>query len=725
MTRKRLSPDIEKKATKTVGRFLAYCSIMKACRAYPRLRHGGPVALVLVLPAGAEPEDFEKAAFVALNAHQATNNPFVDACRIVYASEQWWRNKASSAKPHDIFKVDRVLILAKSINEVPEQVLAAVDGVVTLPSPEPRHVIAAARVCLRQRAGRQDAEAIAAMPHSLISLMMRRSRTVSQALEAMRKASSPSGSPSRTRPLRLADLKGYGEAADWGRELAVDLEDWQDGRIKWTDVDRGILISGPPGTGKTTFARALAASCDVHLVLGSLSRWQARGHLGDLLKAMRAAFREAKDKAPSILFIDEIDAFGDRERFSDHNAQYCTEVVAGLLECIDGAEGNEGVVVVGACNHPDRLDAAIVRPGRLDRHIRIPLPDEQARTGILRWHLDGVLKTADLNEVANRTAGWSGAGLEQLVRDGRRRARRERRDIVLDDLLASLPPLVKIPEPLLRRAAIHEAGHAVIATVLGLPFDHVEISDVVALDADATYLPVGGVRMRRNPFQEQTAQTLLDEICVILGGIAAEEVLIGNRSLGAGGAIGSDLHLATMTALRLEASYGLGKGLAFLSTDDDDELLAILQRSHIIRERVEAILGEQMNKTTTLVRERKGDLDRIGRMLLEQKRITAADVARLVSGVDSARRLTRADNPSSVPRPRGEGISRTRDAMPKALKFCSIREIKRPHNEGLKMPPASSGERMLLVVRSRIRERVASRRRGRDVEAGWRSPCRP
>lgn len=142
--------------------------------------------------------------------------------------------------------------------------------------------------------------------------------------------------------------------------------------------------------------------------------------------------------------------------------------------------------------------------------------------------------------------------------------------------------------------------------------------------------------MRRNPFREQTAQTLLDEICVILGGIAAEEVLIGNRSLGAGGAIGSDLHLATMTALRLEASYGLGKGLAFLSADDDDELLAILQRSHIIRERVEAILGEQMNKTTTLVRKRKGDIDRIGRMLLGQKRIIAADVARLVSRVNSS-----------------------------------------------------------------------------------------
>lgn len=101
------------------------------------------------------------------------------------------------------------------------------------------------------------------------------------------------------------------------------------------------------------------------------------------MKSMRAAFDEARAKAPSIMFLDEVDSVGDREKFSDHNAQYCTEVVNALLECIDGAEGREGVVVVGACNHPDKIDAALTRVGRLDRHIRIHLSDAKGREGIL------------------------------------------------------------------------------------------------------------------------------------------------------------------------------------------------------------------------------------------------------------------------------------------------------------------------------------------------------
>ncbi|ESZ11021.1 AAA family ATPase [Mesorhizobium sp. M0923] len=342
-----------------------------------------------------------------------------------------------------------------------------------------------------------------------------------------------------SRSASSGEKKLYAAPVAWGSELATDLADWKAGKIDWADVDRGVLLSGPRGTGKTTFAGALARTCKAHLVLGSLGRWQARGHLGDMLKAMRAAFDEANNNAPSILFLDEIDAVGDREKFSGHNAQYSTEVVAALLECINGAEGREGVVVVGACNHPSRLDAAIVRAGRLDRHVRISLPDLKGREGILRWHLQGLLVGADLSSVVRRTEGWSGAALEQLVRQGRRRARRERRSLLLE-IAAELPALVSLPEKMRRRFAVHEAR------ACGGLSCHRRGRDRPRVDhRDVRRLRRTGAGRRRSCFsepglRERTPSQFLDRIAMVLGGLAAEEVLLGAKSAGGGGTRGSD-----------------------------------------------------------------------------------------------------------------------------------------------------------------------------------------
>lgn len=146
---------------------------------------------------------------------------------------------------------------------------------------------------------------------------------------------------------------------------------------------------------------------------------------------MRTAFPEAAKETPSILFVDELDSFGDREalRHSSNYEQYCREVINGFLECLDGASRREGMVVVGATNYPDAIDAGIRRPGRLDRHIVIPLPDEAARASIIRLHLVVDVAPDAIRAVAARIAGWSGAALEQLARDARRLARRERRSV--------------------------------------------------------------------------------------------------------------------------------------------------------------------------------------------------------------------------------------------------------------------------------------------------------
>src|SRR3546814_617433 len=150
------------------------------------------------------------------------------------------------------------------------------------------------------------------------------------------------------------------------------------GGLRWEDVDCGVLLSGPTGVGKTMFAGALARTCGCPLVSASLGEWQAAGHLGDLLKAMRRTFDEARKCAPCILFIDEIDSFGDRAAFDRHHRDYGIPLVNAFLEELDGVRGRAGVVVVGATNDPERIDPAIRRPGRLDRTIELGLPDAEA-----------------------------------------------------------------------------------------------------------------------------------------------------------------------------------------------------------------------------------------------------------------------------------------------------------------------------------------------------------
>ncbi|WP_066467678.1 AAA family ATPase [Bosea sp. WAO] len=618
---------------RNVGRFLACIAIIRGCRRLPQVRSGGPLALVLLLPEGADVDDYRQAAkFVASRSDQRRFAWEDAATRIECARELWSKDRKASGRD-GILKEDRFIVLAEAASGVPDLVLAAADEVVALEKPEPRHLVAVGKVCLKQRVTAQQAEELASMPLGLLGSMLRPSRSVARSLESMRKALANQAAPVATREMRIDDLHGLGEAGDWARDLAIDLRDWRQGSIGWADVDRGILVSGPTGTGKTTFVKALARTCEVHLVLGSLARWQARGHLGDLLKAMRSAFDEAQRNAPSIIFIDEIDAVGDRERFGGPNAQYQTEVVAGLLECIDGAERREGVIVVGACNFPQRLDAALVRPGRLDRHIRIPLPDGAARDGILRWHLAGGIQGGDLSAVINRTEGWSGAALEQLVRDARRSARRARRTISAADLEAHLPPTIAFPDQMLRRAAVHEAGHAIAAVALGKPLEFAEIRETAELDIE--YHALGGVRIGRAPVSEVTAQALQDEICLLLAGTAAEEILLGSRSAGGGGSRGSDLHLATLVALRIEASYGLGEGLAFLAAEGETELLRLLHASQAVRERVEEILAEQMVRARLLIQHHRIGADRVAKELLERKRVGSARIAALLSSSET------------------------------------------------------------------------------------------
>ncbi|WP_455296571.1 AAA family ATPase [Brucella pituitosa] len=425
----------------------------------------------------------------------------------------------------------------------------------------------------------------------------------------------------------LDDLYGLGAAGDWGRDLAMDLADWQAGRISWSDVDRGVLIAGPPGTGKTTFATALARTCGVELVATSMAQWQARGHLGDYLKAMRKAFDDARKKAPCILFVDEFDSAGDRNSRDSDNASYDVKAINGLLECLDGVAGRQGVVVVGAANDPSRVDPALRRPGRLEKVIEIPLPDATARNGILRYHLRGALDDIDLTSVVDRTEGMAGAWLEALVRQARRTARRARREMQVADLMSALPARVPMPAKTLERSALHEAGHAIVALEIEKVVLEAKVTREFEADKDA--FDGGSVSIARAPDEMylRSKSSTIRLIQQLLGGLAAEDVFFGERADGGWG----DLREATYWAARMELSTGQCGQLVFLAAVDSEAVLSSLKGRPDIQKRVEQTLQQCMSEARAIIEQRRSDVRMLADALIERGHLSGGEIDDLLA----------------------------------------------------------------------------------------------
>jgi len=203
-------------------------------------------------------------------------------------------------------------------------------------------------------------------------------------------------------PVTVETLSGYGAAQRWALDLKLDLGNYCHGDLAWSEMSTKLLLSGPPGTGKTSFARALCNTLQVPLVVTSVSTWLQGGHLNDVIDKMARTFVEARAQAPSILFIDEIDGIGKRVDPDREYADYWNAVVNKMLELLDGAIKSEGVIVIGATNRPEHIDEAIKRSGRLETHIEILKPDIPALAGIIAHHLgkdiDVVMQAAEPSE---------------------------------------------------------------------------------------------------------------------------------------------------------------------------------------------------------------------------------------------------------------------------------------------------------------------------------------
>lgn len=582
--------------------------------------------------------------FVATVVIPPNANTFSYSCaaRVLLDGGREYREDASfevlvvkddaDATPGKIAYLDnaaRGIILLESQDLLSDAVRLASDVVITLDPPSARDIAIAARRMGFGRIKSQDAEFLATQDVSRLSLMMRRGRSVETMIGRLRNCPVSLSEPAQTTTQidgpSLHDLAGYGPAKVWGLELAQDLADWKDGRLPWNAVDRGLLISGPPGCGKTQFAKALAKTCGVELVAGSAASWQARGHLGDMLKAMKAAFAEAAAKAPAILFIDEFDAFERREESTEHHASYSRQVVNGLLEAMDGTQGREGVVVVGATNFPGLVDEALRRPGRLERHCVIPLPDKASRTAIFRYHLEQDLGASPLEAVVSRTEGWSGADIERCVRDARRLARRARRAMEFSDLVEAMPERTVVPADTLRSVAVHEVGHGIVGSLLEADeLVSIEIEDSIA--TTSVFASLGGASFNERPISRKTSTYFENKIAIYLAGMAAERVVFGDHSTAASGNKEADLNIATDLATMMEVAWGFGKSLVTEVCISSSRLQELRAKRPGLIQVVESTLQKQMNRATALLEERREVIDYLAERLLEHRRLDATEV---------------------------------------------------------------------------------------------------
>lgn len=615
--------------------FVAYCGLVSVLRPWLQ-RSNLPFCIAVVVPDKDMARTYHQvaAAILGTDTRRFTTDPEDNETALVDDAKC-----ATDGTLRRLRKARRSIVVVAEPAFVTDDLRLIVDGVLTLPAVTREHVFAAAHY-LGSKIEMEDAEFVAQQPWERLRLAFRNNRSLAHSVKRLRaypSVSEPEPEPERVeRPgPKLEELAGYGEAKEWGLELARDLADWKAGLIQWDDVDRGVLLSGPPGCGKTTFAAALAKTCDVPLVIGSAAKWQSKGHMGEMLKDMRGAFQKAAKLAPCLLFVDEVDSFGDREKASGSNADYTRQVIAGFLECLDGAESREGVVVVGACNFPNFLDPAVTRPGRLDRHISVPLPDVNDRERIFRFHLRDELKDFDIAAIVAATGGWSGADIEQAVRGARRLARRSRRAVLPSDLSNSMPPKREVSQEMRRYAAVHEAGHAIIGVLLSSD-EMVCVSIAQDFASKAGVHQLGGTRLKRNEDLVRTKDYYVDQVAVLLAGIAAEELVFGSRADGAGGMEGSDLVWATDIATSVEGLWGMGGSLVSEVAKDSDRLYLMRMHNPDLLRRVENLMGKQFDRVRGLLIEYRTELELVAAGLMERNLLSGDEVRSIVKRRNTA-----------------------------------------------------------------------------------------
>ena len=427
-------------------------------------------------------------------------------------------------------------------------------------------------------------------------------------------------------------------------------------------IPKGVLLVGPPGTGKTLLAKAVAGEANVPFFSMSGSDF-VEMFVGVGASRVRDLFRQAKEKAPAIIFIDEIDAVGrarGRNSMMGGGNDERESTLNQLLTEMDGFGSNSGVIILAATNRADVLDSALLRAGRFDRQIHVELPDLQERKEIFGVHLANIKidKELDINFLAKQTPGFSGADIANVCNEAALIAARNDHSMVtkqdfmdaVDRIIGGLERKNKImTEEEKRSVAYHEAGHATISWLLQYANPLVKVTIVprgVALGA-AWYLP----EERQMTHKEH----ILDNLCSLLGGRAAEELFLKQTSTGAL----NDLERATKQAYAMVAYYGMSDKLKNLSYYDSTGRYDMgltkpysEKTAEIIDNETAAIIAEQMARAKKLLEEHSEGHNKLAELLIEKEVITSEDVEAILGARPWASRtdeiIAANDNASEV-----------------------------------------------------------------------------